>query len=75
LHYLKRHDFTGALHIAGANDKMNNVNFSFDPEEKYTFGAELCRWFFCFSLFWNRSITSWSHIWEIGKAKAKWDSS
>jgi hypothetical protein len=31
--------FTSALHIAGANDKMNIVNFSFDPE-KYTFGAE-----------------------------------
>jgi hypothetical protein len=28
------------LHIAGANDKMNIVNFSFDPEEKYTFWAE-----------------------------------
>jgi hypothetical protein len=25
-----------ALHIAGANDKMNIVNFSIDPEEKYT---------------------------------------
>jgi hypothetical protein len=32
--------FTSALHIAGANDKMNIVNFSFDPEEKYTFWAE-----------------------------------
>jgi hypothetical protein len=28
--------FSNALHIAGANDKMNIVNFSIDPEEKYT---------------------------------------
>jgi hypothetical protein len=33
--------FSNALHIAGANDKMNIVNFSTDPEEKYTFGVEL----------------------------------
>jgi hypothetical protein len=34
LHYLPNDmTFTSALHIAGANDKMNIVNFSFDPEE------------------------------------------
>ena len=28
--------FSNALHIAGANDKMDIVNFSFDPDERYT---------------------------------------
>ncbi|MDZ4329841.1 MAG: sodium:solute symporter, partial [Flavobacterium sp.] len=33
LHYLPNDmTFTSALHIAGPNDKMNIVNFSFDPE-------------------------------------------
>jgi hypothetical protein len=32
--------FSNALHIAGANDKMNIVNFSIDPEEKYTIGVD-----------------------------------
>jgi hypothetical protein len=27
------------LHIAGANDKMNIVNFSIDPEENTPFGG------------------------------------
>jgi hypothetical protein len=30
--------FSNALHIAGANDKMNIVNFSIDPEDT-PFGA------------------------------------
>ena len=38
--------FTSALHIAGANDKMNIVNFSFDPEEKYTFWSGITGGFF-----------------------------
>ena len=38
--------FTSALHIAGANDKMNIVNFSFDPEEKYTFWSGITGVFF-----------------------------
>lgn len=29
--------FTNALQIAGANDKMNIVDFSFDPKSRYTF--------------------------------------
>jgi hypothetical protein len=37
LHFLPNEmTFSNALHIAGANDKMNIVNFSIDPEEKYT---------------------------------------
>lgn len=38
--------FSNALHIAGANDKMNIVNFSFDPEEKYTFWSGITGGFF-----------------------------
>jgi Na+/proline symporter len=38
--------FTSALHIAGANDKMNIVNFSFDPQEKYTFWSGITGGFF-----------------------------
>ena len=38
--------FTSALHIAGANDKMNIVNISFDPEEKYTFCSGITGGFF-----------------------------
>jgi hypothetical protein len=34
LHFLPNEmTFSNALHIAGANDKMNIVNFSIDPEE------------------------------------------
>lgn len=29
--------FTNAMQIAGANDKMNIIDFSFDPESRYTF--------------------------------------
>jgi Na+/proline symporter len=47
LHYLPNDmTFTSALHIAGANDKMNIVNFSFDPEEKYTFWSGITGGFF-----------------------------
>lgn len=38
--------FTNAMHIAGANDKMNIVDFSFDPEEKYTIWSGLTGGFF-----------------------------
>ena len=38
--------FSNALHIAGANDKMNIVDFSFDPEEKYTFWSGITGGFF-----------------------------
>ncbi|QBN18022.1 sodium:solute symporter [Flavobacterium nackdongense] len=38
--------FSNALHIAGANDKMNIVDFSFDPEEKYTIWSGLTGGFF-----------------------------
>jgi SSS family solute:Na+ symporter len=38
--------FTSALHIAGANDKMNIVDFSFNPEEKYTFWSGITGGFF-----------------------------
>lgn len=47
LHYLPNDmTFTSALHIAGANDKMNIVDFSFDPEEKYTFWSGITGGFF-----------------------------
>ena len=38
--------FTNALHIAGANDKMNIVDFSFDLDEKYTFWSGITGGFF-----------------------------
>ncbi|WP_166925958.1 sodium:solute symporter family protein [Flavobacterium poyangense] len=47
LHYLPNDmTFTSALHIAGANDKMNIVDFSFNPEEKYTFWSGITGGFF-----------------------------
>jgi Na+/proline symporter len=38
--------FTNALHIAGANDKMNIVDFSNDPETRYTFWSGITGGFF-----------------------------
>jgi solute:Na+ symporter, SSS family len=38
--------FDNALHIAGANDKMNIVDFSFNPEKKYTFWSGITGGFF-----------------------------
>ena len=38
--------FSNALHIAGANDKMNIVDFSLDPEIKYTFWSGITGGFF-----------------------------
>jgi SSS family solute:Na+ symporter len=29
--------FSNAMHIAGVNDKMNIIDFSFDPQSRYTF--------------------------------------
>jgi Na+/proline symporter len=47
LYYLPNDmSFNNAMHIAGANDKMNSVNFSFDPEEKYTFWSGITGGFF-----------------------------
>ncbi|PXY42296.1 sodium:solute symporter [Flavobacterium cheongpyeongense] len=47
LHYLPQDmTFSSAMHIAGANDKMNIVDFSFDPEEKYTFWSGITGGFF-----------------------------
>ena len=47
LHYLPNDmTFSNALHIAGANDKMNIVSFSTDPEEKYTFWSGITGGFF-----------------------------
>lgn len=47
LHYLPQ-DMTisSALHIAGSNDKMNIVDFSFDPEKKYTIWSGITGGFF-----------------------------
>jgi Na+/proline symporter len=46
--YLLPNDMTfgNALHIAGANDKMNIVDFSFDPETRYTFWSGITGGFF-----------------------------
>ena len=38
--------FGNALHIAGANDKMNIVDFSFDPQTRYTFWSGITGGFF-----------------------------
>lgn len=38
--------FSSALHIAGANDKMNIVDFSLNPQEKYTFWSGITGGFF-----------------------------
>ena len=38
--------FDNAMHIAGANEKMNIVNFSFDLDEKYTFWSGITGGFF-----------------------------
>jgi Na+/proline symporter len=38
--------FSNALHIAGANDKMNIVDFSIDPETRYTFWSGITGGFF-----------------------------
>ncbi len=47
LHYLPNDmTFTSALHIAGANDKMNIVDFSFNPEERYTVWSGITGGFF-----------------------------
>ena len=38
--------FNNALHIAGANDKMTIVDFSFNPETRYTFWSGIAGGFF-----------------------------
>ncbi len=38
--------FNNALHIAGANDKLNVLEFSFDPEKRYTIWTGLAGGFF-----------------------------
>jgi len=38
--------FSNAMHIAGANGKMDIVNFSFDPEERYTIWSGITGGFF-----------------------------
>ena len=38
--------FSNAMHIAGANSKMNIVSFSTDPEDKYTFWSGITGGFF-----------------------------
>jgi len=37
---------SNAMHIAGANDKMNILDFSFDPESRYTFWSGITGGFF-----------------------------
>lgn len=39
-------NFNNALHIAGANDKLNVLNFSFNPEERYTVWTGVAGGFF-----------------------------
>lgn len=38
--------FSNALHIAGANDKMNILDFSVDPQNRYTFWSGITGGFF-----------------------------
>ena len=40
--------FNNALHIAGANDKLNVLDFSFNPEERYTVWSGLAGGLFLF---------------------------
>lgn len=47
LHYLPNDmTFSNAMHIAGANGKMDIVDFSFNPEERYTFWSGITGGFF-----------------------------
>jgi solute:Na+ symporter, SSS family len=47
LYYLPNDmSFSNAMHIAGANDKMDIVDFSFNPEERYTFWSGITGGFF-----------------------------
>ncbi len=47
LHYLPNDmTFSNALHIAGANDKMTIVDFSMNPETRYTFWSGITGGFF-----------------------------
>lgn len=47
LHYLPNDmTFSNAMHIAGANDKMNIVDFSYNPETRYTFWSGITGGFF-----------------------------
>jgi len=39
-------NFNNALHIAGANDKLNILEFSFDPEKRYTVWSGIAGGFF-----------------------------
>jgi len=38
--------FSNAMHIAGANNKLDILNFSFDPEERYTVWSGIAGGFF-----------------------------
>jgi solute:Na+ symporter, SSS family len=47
IHMLPNHmSFTNAIQIAGVNDKMKIVDFSFDPKVKYTFWSGIAGGFF-----------------------------
>src|SRR5690606_11318883 len=47
LHYLPNDmTFSNAMHIAGANEKINIVDFSFNPEQRYTFWSGITGGFF-----------------------------
>lgn len=39
-------DFGNAMHIAGANEKLNILDFSFDPEKRYTIWSGIAGGFF-----------------------------
>ena len=39
-------DFSNAMHIAGGNEKLDILNFSFDPEERYTIWSGIAGGFF-----------------------------
>jgi len=39
-------NFNNAMHIAGANEKLNIIDFSFDPEKRYTIWSGIAGGFF-----------------------------
>jgi hypothetical protein len=65
--------FSNALHIAGANDKMNIVNFSIDPEEKYTIWSGITGGFFLALAYFGQTSHKWVAICPADRfVKAKW---
>jgi solute:Na+ symporter, SSS family len=65
--------FGNAMHIAGANDKMNILNFSFDPEERYTFWSGITGGFFLALSYFGTDQSQVGIYPENLLKKARWD--